>query len=59
MSSRGVPPQSRSTYRIATTEYVANEEPERIGRGGETRSLGLLRDALVAHARTNGFARDT
>ena len=59
MSSRGVPPQSGSTYRIATTEYVANEEPERIGRGGETRSLGLLRDALVAHARTNGFARDT
>ena len=59
MRSRGVAPQSGSTYRIATTDYVASEEPERIGRGGEARSLGLLRDALVAHARTNGFARDT
>jgi hypothetical protein len=56
LQARGVAPQSASTYRIATTDYVARQEPEQIGRVGARRPLGLLRDALVAHARAHGFA---
>jgi hypothetical protein len=56
LSARGVAPQSGSTYRIATTGYVARQEPQQLGRVGARRSLGLLRDALVAHARSHGFA---
>ena len=59
MRSRGTVPQSRSRYRIATVDYVAREEARRrLGRVTERRSLGLLRDALVTHARAHGFRRD-
>jgi uncharacterized protein DUF3500 len=59
MRLRGVAPQARSTYRIATADYVAQYEArERLGRVGAARPLGLLRDALVAHAREHGFGRD-
>ncbi|HZF28907.1 MAG TPA: DUF3500 domain-containing protein [Gammaproteobacteria bacterium] len=58
MRSRGTPPQSGSTYRIATTDYIADYEAgAHLGRVGARRSLGPLRDALVAHAREHGFAR--
>ena len=58
MRSRGTPPQSGSTYRIATTDYIADyEASEHLGRVGARRSLGPLRDALAAHAREHGFAR--
>jgi hypothetical protein len=56
LKARGVAPQSGAAYRIATTDYVAREEPARHGRVGPTRSLGLLRDALVTQARAHGFA---
>jgi 2',3'-cyclic-nucleotide 2'-phosphodiesterase (5'-nucleotidase family) len=60
MRARGIDPQVRSTYRIATPDYVARyESARRLGRIGRPRSLGLLRDALVAHARKHGFVRDT
>jgi len=59
LKARGVAPQSASTYRIATTDYVARQEPEQVGRVGARRSLGLLRDALVAHAQAHGFGRET
>ena len=57
---RGVEPRSRSTYRIATIGYIAAEEArKRLGRIGAARSLGLLRDALAAHAKAHGFGRET
>jgi hypothetical protein len=57
---RGVEPQAGSTYRIATTAYIAAEEArESLGRVGAARSLGLLRDALAAHAKAHGFRRET
>ena len=56
MRARGIAPQSASTYRIATTSYVADYEArERLGRVSSRRSLGLLRDALTEHARAHGF----
>ena len=58
MRARGTPPQSGSTYRIATTDYIASREASRLlGRVRGRRALGPLRDALVAHARERGFAR--
>jgi hypothetical protein len=40
-------------------DYVAREEARRrLGRVTAQRSLGLLRDALVTHARAHGFRRD-
>jgi hypothetical protein len=59
LEARGVAPQSASTYRIATTDYLARQEPKRLGRVAARRSLGLLRDALVAHAQAHGFGRET
>jgi hypothetical protein len=56
LEARGVSPQSAATYRIATTDYLAREERERLGRVGGRRSLGLLRDAISAHARAHGFS---
>jgi hypothetical protein len=59
MRARGIAPQSRSLYRIATTDYTAREEArQRLGRSRGERSLGLLREALVVHARAHGFGRD-
>ncbi len=58
MRSRGIVPQARSRYRIATTDYLAREEAHRLGRVGSARTLGPLRDALVAHVRAHGFRRD-
>jgi hypothetical protein len=52
----GVAPQSGSTYRIATTGYVAAQEArERLGRVAAQQSLGLLRDAIAVHAKAHGF----
>ena len=60
MRARGTIPQSRSTYRIATTSHVAESQArESLGRVSARRSLGLLRDALAAHARAHGFSRDS
>jgi hypothetical protein len=59
LARRGAAPQASSTYRIATLDYLVRQEPEQIGRFARWRSLGPLRDALVAHARMHGFARDS
>jgi len=56
MRARGRVLQTDTTYRIATTGYVARAEASRrLGRVGRPRSLGLLREALCAHARAHGF----
>jgi hypothetical protein len=56
MSSRGKPPQAQSTYRIATTGYMAASGDEsRFGRASASRNLGLLRNALVTQASRHGF----
>jgi hypothetical protein len=54
MRSRGIVPQARARYRIATIDYMARE----LGRIGPARKWGLLRDALVAHVRARGFETD-
>jgi Protein of unknown function (DUF3500)/5'-nucleotidase, C-terminal domain len=57
LRARGIAPQASTLYRIATTLYIAREETaERLGRVRARHSLGLLRDALVAHATAHGFA---
>jgi hypothetical protein len=59
MRSRGIAPQSRSVYRIATLDYTARDVArQRLGSVAAQRSLGLLREALVTHARAHGFRRD-
>ena len=58
MRLRGIAPQARARYRIATTDYLAREESGRLGRVGAARRLGPLRDALAAHARAHGFRPD-
>jgi hypothetical protein len=56
LTQRGTAPQTGKTYRIATTDYIAGQEPQIVGHPrGRGRTLGPLRDALVAHARTHGF----
>jgi hypothetical protein len=42
----------------ATTEYLARNGSQQLGRIGSIRRLGPLRDALVAHVRSHGFGRD-
>ncbi|HEY9182096.1 MAG TPA: DUF3500 domain-containing protein [Gammaproteobacteria bacterium] len=58
MRSRGVVPQAHTRYRIATTDYSARDESFRLGRVGPARTLGPLREALVAHVRSHGFGRE-
>jgi hypothetical protein len=56
MRSRGDSPQAYSTYRVATTGYVAaNEAESRIGRVSNSRNWGPLRDALLSQAKIRGF----
>jgi len=58
MRSRGVVPDARSRYRIATIDYIARERARELGRIGPARKSGALRDALVAHVRSRGFELD-
>jgi hypothetical protein len=58
LRARGIAPQTSTPYRIATTGYLAREAAHYIGRVRARRSLGLLRDAVAAHVRAHGFARD-
>jgi hypothetical protein len=57
LRARSVTPQPASTYRVATTGYLARKDARaHLGRIGAVRSLGLLRDALAAHAKAHGFS---
>ncbi len=56
LTARGASPQRDRTYRLATTAYVADEEPAaHLGRVSDRRFAGRVRDALVDHAREGGF----
>jgi hypothetical protein len=58
MSSRGKAPQAQSIYRVATLRhFAANASPAQMGRVSATDNKGLLRDALVTQARSDGFSR--
>jgi hypothetical protein len=52
LRGRGVTPQSSSRYRIAACAHYARDD---LGKIQSTTSHGLLRDALVRHARLRGF----
>jgi hypothetical protein len=44
------------TYTIATNEYIANERLETdIDSGKTTANMGLLREVLINHVRSNGL----
>jgi hypothetical protein len=58
LRARGVEPQTKARYRIATTGYLAREAARYIGRTSGRRSLGLVRDAVVEHIQKHGFSRD-
>jgi hypothetical protein len=56
MSSRGISSQGQRTLRIATTANVARNAAEsRIGRIGDSRNFGPLREVLVSQAKRRGF----
>lgn len=57
LKALGTAPQASSTYRIATTRYVVEEQAdEHLGRLARKHPAGLLRDALIDQARAHGFA---
>ena len=58
LRTRGADLHPDKRYRIATTGYVARDESvEAFGGADNRRSLGLLRDAIAAHLRLEGFPR--
>lgn len=58
LRTRGVEPLPDKRYRMATPGYVAGDESvEAFGGADNGRSLGLLRDAIAAHLRIEGFPR--
>ncbi len=56
LRARGIEPQSGGTYRVAMPGYVARSESSgQSMRVKSQRSLGRLREALVAELRAHGF----
>ena len=43
-------------YSIATTRYIANEEPERLGKIESRQKSSLVREVTIAHLRKRGFS---
>jgi hypothetical protein len=53
---RGIDPDPRKTYSVATTGYVADERAaENLGRVESQSTGGLLRDVTIAHLREHGM----
>jgi hypothetical protein len=50
--------QSGKTYNVATTDYVANDLHEKLGRIDSRRSGPMLRDLVIAYLRSNGFTQE-
>ena len=58
LRARGTAAQAGSTYRIATVSYVTGAFARaQLGQVASRRPIGLLRDALVAHAKEHGYTR--
>lgn len=55
LRERGITPDDRKIYKVATTTYVANELKEKLGRIDTRRPGQMLRDLTVAYLRSHGF----
>ena len=53
--SRQVAVQPDKMYTVATTDYVATDRAEKVGRIENRRTGPMLRDLTVAYLRANGF----
>jgi hypothetical protein len=57
LRGRGVVPDPRRAYTIATTGYVANEmAAEKLGRVESRQKSGMVRDVTIAYLKKRGFA---
>jgi hypothetical protein len=56
LRARGIEPDPRRTYAIATPDYVANEEPELIGEIESRAPRMMVREAMVGFLRKRGFS---
>ena len=59
LSGRGIDPDPRRVYTIATTGYVANEAAaEKLGRIESVQKGGMVRDVAIAYLKWRGFSAD-
>ena len=57
LRNRGVEPDRRRVYTVATTGYVAGElAAEKLGRVESSEKSVLVRDAAIAYLRRRGFS---
>jgi hypothetical protein len=57
LRNRGIEPDPRRVYSVATTGYVAGElAAEKLGRVESSQKGGLVRDAAIAYLRKRGFS---
>jgi hypothetical protein len=56
LRGQGVDPDPRRVYAIATTGYIANEEPERLGRIESRQKSSRVREVAIAYLRKRGFS---
>jgi hypothetical protein len=57
LRERGIPPDDRKIYTVATTTYVASDLTEKLGRIDTRRPGHMLRDLTVAYLRSHGFLK--
>jgi hypothetical protein len=57
LRDRKIVPHDDKVYTIATTKYIANDAPEKLGRIGARRPGPMLRDLTVAYLRSHGFQK--
>jgi uncharacterized protein DUF3500/5'-nucleotidase-like protein len=58
LRKRQIVMQSEKIYTVATTDYVASDLSEKLGRIGSRRPGPMLRDLVIAYLRSNGFPRE-
>jgi hypothetical protein len=55
LRQRGIAPDGGKIYSVATTSYIASDDPEKLGRIEARRPGPMLRDLTVNHLRSHGF----
>jgi Protein of unknown function (DUF3500) len=55
LHERAIVPHSEKTYKVATTNYIATDLQEKLGRIDSRRHGPMLRDLTVAYLRAHGF----
>jgi hypothetical protein len=59
LQETGAPHDPTKTYRVATTDYIASELSEKIGRIDSRRPGPMLRDLTVSYLRSHPFGKTT